>query len=189
MKRKAPEDGTVRKRCRALSHGSAPTSSHWSKCMQPASQTTPPVPPQTPKSLSSVQAQIQWEDRARFISDWACSVPTSQSSSKSNESSPRRDVQAPDTMSEGSRLRNIKTQQRRPRFCSPTKKSPQYRNTVLKPANILVDVVHVLPPDVESLLPFDLRDVLDPPSPVSKHTCHNAGLEARKRCLLGLECI
>ncbi|KAF2732463.1 hypothetical protein EJ04DRAFT_525271 [Polyplosphaeria fusca] len=78
-------------------------------------------------------------------------------------------------MSESSRLQNIKTQQRRPRSCSPTKKSPQYRNTVLKPANILVDVVHVLPPDIESLLPFDLRNILDPPSLVSKHTCHNAG--------------
>ncbi|KAF2726497.1 hypothetical protein EJ04DRAFT_530224 [Polyplosphaeria fusca] len=43
------------------------------------------------------------------------------------------------------------------------------------PANILIDVVHVLPPDIESLLPFDLRDILDPPSLVSKHTCHNAG--------------
>ncbi|KAF1943260.1 hypothetical protein EJ02DRAFT_433376 [Clathrospora elynae] len=67
-------------------------------------------------------------------------------------------------MSENSRLR-----QRRPRSYSPTKKSPQYRNTVLKPANILVDVNHTLPPDVEALLPPGLRDILDPPT-AATHT-------------------
>ena len=61
----------------------------------------------------------------------------------------------------------MKTQQRRSRSCSPTKESPQYRNTVLKRANILVDVVHILPPDIETLLPFDLRDILDP-SPLDR---------------------
>lgn len=59
----------------------------------------------------------------------------------------------------------MKTQQRRPRSCSPAKKSPQYRNTVLKPANILVDIIHSLPPDIEALLARHLRDTLDPPPP------------------------
>lgn len=63
-------------------------------------------------------------------------------------------------MSESSRLRDIKMQ-RRPRSCSPNKKSSQYRNIVLKPANIFVDVVHTLPPDIEALLPIGLRDILD----------------------------
>ena len=67
-------------------------------------------------------------------------------------------------MSDSSRLRDLKTQ-RRSRSCSPTKKGPQYRNTVLKPANILLDVVHDLPPDIEALLPRGLRDILDPTRP------------------------
>lgn len=32
---------------------------------------------------------------------------------------------------------------------------------MLKPANIVVDVDHVLPPDIEALLPKGLRDLLD----------------------------
>ncbi|KAH7111791.1 hypothetical protein B0J11DRAFT_585728 [Dendryphion nanum] len=69
-------------------------------------------------------------------------------------------------MSESSRLRDLKTQQRRPRSCSPTKKSPQYRNTILKPANILVDTIRVLPPDIEALLPCGLRELLDLNPPI-----------------------
>ncbi|KAF2245203.1 hypothetical protein BU26DRAFT_522302 [Trematosphaeria pertusa] len=40
-------------------------------------------------------------------------------------------------MSNGLRLRDMKTQQRRLRSCSPTNNYLQYRNTVLKRANIL----------------------------------------------------
>ncbi|KAK7189314.1 hypothetical protein PSPO01_04901 [Paraphaeosphaeria sporulosa] len=39
----------------------------------------------------------------------------------------------------------------------------QYRNTVLKPANIVIDVDHDLPPDIEALLLEDLRDIFDRP--------------------------
>ncbi|KAF2241907.1 hypothetical protein BU26DRAFT_525017 [Trematosphaeria pertusa] len=145
MKRAASacEDGTARKRCRRAS-------------------TSTPL-----ESFDPVQ-WLEWAERARSISAWACSVasnPPRSDSCNSCESPPASEAEVPDTMSESSRLRDMKTAQRaRPRSCSPTKKSSQYRNIVLKPANILVDVIHVLPPDVEALLPSDLRDILDPPS-------------------------
>ena len=67
--------------------------------------------------------------------------------------SPTNDAQGPDTIPDCSRLRKFETQQRRPRCCRLTKKSPQFHNTVLKYANILVNVTHYLPPHIQALLP------------------------------------
>jgi hypothetical protein len=145
MKRAADQDCIARKRLRVLS----PSSTHE------IGETQVQVQPQ-----SRAQLQSQWAQNAHSIYAWACSV------AESNDNSPIDDsVRASDNMSDSSRLR-----QRRPRSCSPTKKSPQYRNTVLKPTNILVDVDHTLPPDVEALLPHGLRDILDPPAAAATRT-------------------
>jgi hypothetical protein len=173
MKRAAYGECTARKRrCRALSHSSTPEIGHSCKRPQPASTCTPPSPIveslDVARSLEILQqAQAQWAERASFISAWVRSVPSSRlrSDSSHRDSFPADDAQVPDTMSESSRLRDVKMQQRRPRSCSPTKKSPQYRSTVLRPANILVDATHSLPPAIEALLPCGLRDILDPPPP------------------------
>jgi hypothetical protein len=74
-------------------------------------------------------------------------------------------------MSGSSKLRDL-TVHRCSRSCSPTKKSPQYRNTVLKPANIHVDVVHEIPPRIEALLPNGLRDLLNDSSTVPLPMTH-----------------
>ena len=139
---------TARKRRRASSLSSTPEVGDGRKRRQPAS--TPPEPLSSEhqhNAQAQAQAQELWAERAHSISTWVCGIPES-------PCDPSRSVR-----SESLSLRDRKTQQRRMRS---TKKSPQYRNTVLKLANILVDVVHRLPPEIEALLPGHLRAVLDP---------------------------
>lgn len=124
-----------------------------------------PTPPSRTLSSSDVVQppqtcqQVDWATRAQSIAAWISTIP---SYSESAGSSTGNTTQASDTMSDSSRLRNKKTQIRS-RSCSPNKKSSQYRNTVLKPTKIFVDVVHTLPPDIEALLPSGLRNLLDLP--------------------------
>ncbi|KAH8726947.1 hypothetical protein GQ44DRAFT_758483 [Phaeosphaeriaceae sp. PMI808] len=133
------------------------------KCPQVASVSTPPSPVpivglDLAQSLDTrQQAPTSWAEKSRLISAWTHSVPATCPSNESYEPLPIEAAPVPDTMSESSSLRSRK---RNARSCSP-----EYRNTVLKPANILIDVTHSLPPEIEALLPSDLRDILGAPSP------------------------
>jgi hypothetical protein len=144
MKRVADQDCIARKCLCVLS-------------LSPARETHETQMQMEVQAQSRAQLQSQWAQNAHSIYAWACSV------AESNDDFPTVDsARASDNMSDSSQLR-----QRRPRSCSPTKKSPQYRNTVLKPANILVEIDHTLPPDIEALLPRGLRSILDPPAAVT----------------------
>ncbi|KAF2016865.1 hypothetical protein BU24DRAFT_419917 [Aaosphaeria arxii CBS 175.79] len=127
---------------------------------------TPPSPMPTHSQCSHVQdahqnavcAPLPEHSAARSIIDWIYDTPSICNRSGDGVSSPVDDAHvSEDIMSESSRRR----EKRQARSCSPTKKGSQYRNTVLKPANVLVDVIHDLPSDIEALLPDDLRDILD----------------------------
>jgi hypothetical protein len=63
-------------------------------------------------------------------------------------------------MSDSSRFRDVTPQQRRLHFRNPIKKNLQFR-IVLKPTSILIDVFHSLPPDMEALVAYDVRGILD----------------------------
>lgn len=114
----------------------------------------------TPPSHHQSCQQVDWKQRANSISTWISSISAS---SESLGFFIDDDVPAmEEAISNRSTRREMETQ-RRSRTCSPNGKSSEYRNTVLKPTNILVDVVHTLPPEIEAILPSGLRDLLDPP--------------------------
>ncbi|KAF2624875.1 hypothetical protein BU25DRAFT_347015 [Macroventuria anomochaeta] len=150
-----------------------------SNYLEPAATSTPPSTSSPPnlslaQCLTAEEASTPWAQRALSICSWVNDVSTRSPCIEPPVSSPSVDAQVLDTMSDSSRLRNMKMQ-RRSRSCSPTKKSSQYRNTVLKPANIIVDGDHDLPPNIEALLPEGLRDLLDRPqiAPLTNNHTHN----------------
>lgn len=133
---------------------------------RPASTIIPPSPSHAvePSDLTQrLEILKQVQDQAqRSIFDWACRVAASRTPRDSCDSGPGDVVRVPGTMSD------MKTQTRS-RSSSPTKKDTQYRDNVLRPAGILIDVIHNLPPEIEALLPCGLRDILDPPSAAHPH--------------------
>jgi len=158
MKSANCEGHELRKRRRCASpHSSAPETGYGYSCKRPLQR-----------------AHTQWEERANFIDNWAYKVAANRRRSASCDSisTDGAEVEVPGIMSDSSRLRDMKERRQRSRSSSPTKKSPQYRNTVLKPANILIDVIHDLSPDIEALLPHELRDIFNPPPPTPPSAPH-----------------
>ncbi|KAF1999696.1 hypothetical protein P154DRAFT_523032 [Amniculicola lignicola CBS 123094] len=170
MNRTASEEIRARKRRRTVSCDCLPIPEIGHDCLHQQASITPPEPSFKLSLDNTLQAETEWSQRAQSIAAWVCNTSESPPPCQlppANNDSPVLEAMS----SESSRFRDVKAKIRRPRSCSPTKKSSQYRNTLLKPARIRVDVVHNIPANVAALLPHRLRNDI----PDTIDTLHEEG--------------